>query len=74
MLKIVLVSVLGFAVLGWFVSDPDALFDGATIPPTIRADSQPFKHRPNSYTAAQKSLRQAAQNVQPADVNLILAR
>lgn len=81
MLKILLVSLVGFAVLGWFVSNPDGLFDGATIPPTIRAEPGPFKHRPESYVAQQDqpkatriSIRQSPQSAPAIDVNLLLAR
>ena len=81
MLKIVLVSLVGFAALGWFVSNPDALFYGAKIPPTVRAEPGPIKHRPEGYVAVQNqpgavriSSRQDRQDTLAIDVNLILAR
>lgn len=80
MLKIGVVSLLGFAVLGWFVLGPgQKYFDDP--PPTIRADVEPFKHRPHGYVAARNrertiriSSRQTSQDAPVIDVNLLLAR
>jgi len=80
MLKIGVASLIGLAVLGWLVLNPGRVFDNDP-PPIIRADAQPFKHRPHGYVAARNrdrtiriSSRQDPQDTPAIDVNLILAR
>jgi len=80
MLKIGVVSLIGLAALGWFVLGPGQTFLGDP-PPMIRADAEPFKHRPHAYVAARNrertariSGRQDPQDTPAIDVNLILAR
>jgi hypothetical protein len=80
MLKIGVVSLIGLAALGWFVLGPGQKYLDDP-PPTIRADAQPFKHRPHGYVAARNrertiriSSRQTSQDAPAIDINLLLAR
>lgn len=88
MLKIALVNLIGFAVLGWFIANPNQVFD-SNPPPVIRADAGPIKHRPDGYVAARNKAwaapvsarqdrnqpdRQTTQDASAIDINLILAR
>lgn len=80
MLKIGVVSLIGLAVLGWLVLNPVQIIDNDP-PPKIRADAEPFKHRPHGYVAARNrertiriSSRQDPQDTPAIDINLLLAR
>lgn len=80
MLKIGLVSIIGLAVLGWFVGGP-GLAVATVPPPTIHADLSPIKHRPEGYVAArdvpratQVSSRQQDQDAPAIDTLLRLSR
>ncbi|NKB48808.1 MAG: hypothetical protein GKS02_05510 [Alphaproteobacteria bacterium] len=56
MLKIGFVSLIGIAVLGWFVLGPGQMLPVET-PPTIRADFGPLRHRPEGALAQQDQWR-----------------
>ncbi|NNE82465.1 MAG: hypothetical protein HKN28_00690 [Alphaproteobacteria bacterium] len=80
MLKIALVSIIGLAVLAWFVGGP-GLAVATVPPPTIHADLSPIKHRPEGYVAGlevpratQVSSRQEDQDGPQVDTLLRLSR
>lgn len=84
MLKIGALSLIGLAVLSWFVLGPGQQFE-SDLPPTIRAELGPLKHRPEDHAAAQDqrrgqpqatriSSRQEAPDAPVRDINLRLSR
>ncbi|MFT5180506.1 MAG: hypothetical protein ACI8S3_000380 [Alphaproteobacteria bacterium] len=84
MLKIGALSLIGLAVLGWFVLGPSQRFE-SDPPPTIRAELGPLKHRPEGHAAAQNqwrgqpqatriSSRQEVSAAPARDINLRLNR